>query len=565
MKLKIFILTTLLTLILSNVCFAEGTDLAWNTVLEKFAGSVDSNGNLNTAGAIFTDTLPRLIGVIMIATAGYLYMSGELNSSKTTIMRIILATGLLTNLGLYLNSSFFNVPQYSFAASAPPMPNAESLDFVSAFMNYYIWLCQRGANALYPYAIGILISLSAIDIALRVAFKMEDDIIKYILSTTIKIGFYIWLLANWVNGIGISHMLYTGFEQIGYVAAFASNSNIMPDSIVKNAFTIIEGSIDRVGAVHGIMTTIVAIIMVFFTIIAVIITAIQLFLSRVEFWTIATLIMPLLALGTFKHFRFLFEKSIGAIFNAGIKVAVISFIISIVNPLLTDMVNNYQAIDGFNMAGLLQIVFGCFVIAMLVLKVPNLAQGLINGSPNLSGGDMYAPMQATSQIAHGATAPIRGVQAASKALGTFTAASQMEGGRQAMGVPGLAGTVKQMAGQMKSGQYKGSLQSGKDYLSGVAGTFGNRMKMAAAGTFKSPYYEAMRDANYKIQTRSDYAANNELYTQQNTNPQAEHYAQTNTFNQTKAGQIQKKLKDVKENKIPSSKNIIHNDNDDDND
>ena len=281
--------------------------------------------------------------------------------------------------------------------------------------------------------------------------------------------------------------------------------------------------------------------------------------------TIATLIMPLLALGTFKHFRFLFEKSIGAIFNAGIKVAVISFIISIVNPLLTDMVNNYQAIDGFNMAGLLQIVFGCFVIAMLVLKVPNLAQGLINGSPNLSGGDMYAPMQATSQIAHGATAPIRGVQTAGKALGTFTAASQMEGGRQAMGVPWLAGTVKQIAGQMKSGQYKGSLQSGKDYLSGVAGTFGNRMKMAAAGTFKSPYYEAMRNADNKIQTRSDYAANNELYTQQNTNPDAKDYAQTSTFNQTKAGQIQKKLKDVKENKIPNSKNIIHNDNDDDND
>lgn len=255
--------------------------------------------------------------------------------------------------------------------------------------------------------------------------------------------------------------------------------------------------------------------------------------------------MPLLALGTFKHFRFLFEKSIGAIFNAGIKVAVISFIISIVNPLLTDMVNNYQAIDGFNMAGLLQIVFGCFVIAMLVLKVPNLAQGLINGSPNLSGGDMYAPMQATSQIAHGATAPIRGVQAASKALGTFTAASQMGGGRQAMGVPGLAGTVKQMAGQMQSGQYKGSLQSGKDYLSGVAGTFSNRMKMAAAGTFKSPYYEAMYHAANKIETRSKYAANNELYKQQNTNPEIKKAVEANILKQTKAGQIQQMLSTYK--------------------
>ena len=197
MKRKIFILTLLITLIISNVCFAADTDFAWNTVLERFAGTVDENGNLNTEGAVFTDIIPRIVGIIMIVSAGYIFMMGEMNGTATTIMRIILATGLITNLGLYLNSNFFNVPQYSFAASAPPMPNAEDFDFISTFMNYYIWLCQRGANALYPYAIGILISLSAIDISLRVIFKMEDDIIKYILSTTLKIGFYIWLLANW--------------------------------------------------------------------------------------------------------------------------------------------------------------------------------------------------------------------------------------------------------------------------------------------------------------------------------------------------------------------------------
>ena len=41
MKRKIFILTLLITLIISNVCFAADTDFAWNTVLERFAGTVD--------------------------------------------------------------------------------------------------------------------------------------------------------------------------------------------------------------------------------------------------------------------------------------------------------------------------------------------------------------------------------------------------------------------------------------------------------------------------------------------------------------------------------------------
>lgn len=534
MKRKIFILTLLITLIISNVCFAADTDFAWNTVLERFAGTVDENGNLNTEGAVFTDIIPRIVGIIMIASAGYIFMMGEMNGTATTIMRIILATGLITNLGLYLNSNFFNVPQYSFAASAPPMPNAEDFDFISTFMNYYIWLCQRGANALYPYAIGILISLSAIDISLRVIFKMEDDIIKYILSTTLKIGFYIWLLANWINGIGIAHMLYTGFEQIGYIAALSPNSNVMPDSITKNAFTIIETSMDRVSAVSGFMTTLISVIMVLFTIIAVAITAVQLFLSRVEFWTIGTLILPLLALGTFKHFRFLFEKSIGAVFNAGIKVSVISFIISIVNPLLTEMITTYGNASGLkdNLAGMLQIVFGCFVIAMLVLKVPNLAQGLINGSPNLSDGDMYAPIQATNQMADKTE---KGIQKISHALGNLTAASQRKGGRQARGIPGFAGTAKQMAGQISNGQYKGAMQSGGNYLSGVAGTFANRMKMAMEGTFKSPYHDAIEKAKNRQSQINRNNAWSEIYGAQNNNPIAKQTVQDRIEQKSKEG------------------------------
>lgn len=534
MKKRILILTLLIIVIISNVCFAASTDLSWNSVLEKFAGNVDEYGNLNTSGAVFTDILPRIIGTIMIVAAGYLFMMGEMSGTATTIMRIILATGLITNLGLYLNSNFFNVPQYSFAATAPPMPNAEDFDFISTFMNYYIWLCQRGANALYPYAISILISLSAIDIALRVALKMEDDIIKYILSVTLKIGFYIWLLANWINGIGIAHMLYTGFEQIGYIAALSPNSNVMPDSITKNAFSIIETSMDRVSAVSGIMTTIISVIMVLFTIIAVAITAVQLFLSRVEFWTIGTLILPLLALGTFKHFRFLFEKSIGAVFNAGIKVSVISFIISIVNPLLTEMITTYGNASGLkdNLAGMLQIVFGCFVIAMLVLKVPNLAQGLINGSPNLSDGDMYAPIQATNQMADKTE---KGIQKISHALGNLTAASQREGGRQARGIPGFAGTAKQMAGQISNGQYKGAMQSGGNYLSGVAGTFANRMKMAMEGTFKSPYHDAIEKAKNRQSQINRNNAWSEIYGAQNNNPIAKQTVQDRIEQKSKEG------------------------------
>ena len=157
---------------------------------------------------------------------------------------------------------------------------------------------------------------------------------------------------------------------------------------------------------------------------------------------------------------------------------------------------------------MLQIVFGCFVIAMLILKVPNLAQGLINGSPNLSDGDMYAPMQATNQMAHKAASAYGGL---SSQFAKMAVASQMEGGRQAKGIHGFAGTAKQMAGQISNGQYKGAMQSGGDYLSGVAGTFANRIKMAKDGIFKSPYHEAITRTQNKQDQINKHNAWSDIY------------------------------------------------------
>ena len=93
----------------------------------------------------------------------------------------------------------------------------------------------------------------------------------------------------------------------------------------------------------------------------------------------------------------------------------------------------------------------------------------------------------------------------------------MDGGRQDKGIPGFAETAKQMAGQISNGQYKGAMQSGGNYLSGVAGTFANRMKMVKDGTFKSPYYEALREADRKNKMYAKTNDTNKKNTTQNTN------------------------------------------------
>ena len=115
-------------------------------------------------------------------------------------------------------------------------------------------------------------------------------------------------------------------------------------------------------------------------------------------------------------------------------------------------------------------------------------------------------------------------------------ASQMEGGRQAKGIHGFAGTAKQMAGQISNGQYKGAMQSGGDYLSGVAGTFANRIKMAKDGIFKSPYHDAIEKAKNNQAKINNNNAWNDIYGhEQYNNPAARNAVKNRTEQNSKEG------------------------------
>lgn len=547
-KYKILLPTVLLTLIIcSSISLAAGNDLAINEILEKFSGTVN-DGTLNTNGALFTDVVPRLVLAIMIVISTWMYLMGELNGTAVTVMRIILASAFALNLGMYFNDNFFNMTQYSHPADMPPAPDVESANFINAFMSYFIWICQKGADNLYPYSIAILVALSAIDMATHLMMKAETDIFKYIIANTLKIGIYVWLLSNWVAGIGIASAVAISFEKLGFIAASVTDQNLQPAQIFSNALTILEQATKMVSSVNGIPATLISLILFILILAAILYCAIQLFMARVEFWVMAVLTMPLIALGTFKYFRFLFEKTISAVINAGIKIMVVTFIMSIITPMMTELIHEFEKASGFseNAAAFFQIMFACIVMAAMVYKIPALVQGLINGTPNLSGGDMFSPMQATNQAAARVSSAVGGATgAAAKFFGRNTAASQMPGGRTARGIPGAAGSLKQMAGQISTGQYKGALDTAGQYGKGVAGTLSNRMKMAAMGAYKDKFYKEINDAHNLQQIRSSGKAWTEMYKGQKENPQYAKAVTNHLSLMTKKGQVQDHLENAK--------------------
>ena len=228
-----------------------------------------------------------------------------------------------------------------------------------------------------------------------------------------------------------------------------------------------------------------------FLVILVVITiiAVQIFMTRIEFWIIAVMVMPCIALGIFKHFRFLLEKAIGGVFNIAVKVGVVAFISAITAPILTKSVENF-ATSNFDITkdftALFTLLLSTIIISLLVWKVPNLAQALMTGQPSLVGGDMYAAAKVPATKAM-------------VAKGTWDAASRMPGGNSARGAAGFLANMKSIGMQAGQGDLKGAAKTGLKYGMGTLGTAKNMAKIGVQGGILDTYYRAQQEAQRRVE------------------------------------------------------------------
>ena len=309
-KSRIILLTIVILVAFSSIVYAADTSLSWDNIISQYLGTY-SDGKLDTSDAILTGKIPRILLTCFIVIAGVMLALGELPSAAATAFRMLLAGAVVGHLGMYFGS-MFTMPEIHQIAVAPPDPDPTSGNFISAFMQYFIYMCQQGAVNIYPICTGLVVVLWAGDLVLCYMFKLEDDIIKYLISNAIKMAFFIFLLSNWVTGLGIAHAVYASFEKIGYIAGGGTNTILMPDDIVGNTLKIISttyDSLSQISIIHTPLAFFLGIIMFLVILAAITVIAIQIFMTRVEFWVMAVMVMPCISLGIFKHFRFPSGKS----------------------------------------------------------------------------------------------------------------------------------------------------------------------------------------------------------------------------------------------------------------
>jgi len=181
--------------------------------------------------------------------------------------------------------------------------------------------------------------------------------------------------------------------------------------------------------------------------------------------------------GAYNHTRFLFEKAIGATFNLGIKMAVVSFICIVGAPILSGMIDEMSKTQGVmnNITMLLQILFGSALICVLARKVPAMAAGFFNGQPSLGGGDMFAPVKSAANAAKSA------YNMAGSAAGQVMAASTMPGGRNSDGSVNIGGSLKNLAAmsmkQPMTNAYHGAMERER---MGISRNFQNKSAISDA-------------------------------------------------------------------------------------
>ena len=450
----ILLMTGILILNFFGVASAADNNSAVNEVASRLSGGGAGFGTTfqtqlsNLAKSLLSSA--QIIAVIMTATAGCMVCFG-IEDGKKTFWNWILGIGLAINFGDLILSLWSvesptaptKIEDYKLLLKSEDDP---SIDILSPFMRYYIGVIMSGAAVIAPYAVNLTLILAMIDGAIKFAFDLiSGDKIKFLVTMILKVGFYIFLIQSWVgtnSNFQLMPVLSSGFETMGYTAGGAeemvkayskaspdSNIEVQSNQIVTNALNFFNIFWEHAQQ-QNLLTILIGLVCVVAAVVILFLTALEMFMVRIEFWTMALLTIPLLSFGVISQLKFLSDKAVGTMFNLAVKIFVVAFIATMSVNILTGLVDGAKEMatsSDFmgNISYFLQVLLYALILYLITKKIPELVSGLLSGNPSLSGGNMKdmamsAARGAANAVAKGGGmtgAVVGGMKALSRAAG----------------------------------------------------------------------------------------------------------------------------------------------------
>ena len=433
------------------------------------------------------------IVIILTALSGAMIIFGWDGISKT-LWTTIFGLTLALNIGyVILDPSFFGVAAPSAGTNnvgsavddlasrmAIGKSASENSNFLGGFMIGYMVLIERASLVILPYLDKLLLILLFIDVTLDAAMNLNDgNKFKYLIDICLKGGFYLFLLHNWISAnafdSSLTHALSAGFESLGYMMGGNGYTDLRPDDIVGNAAKILTSFFSAISVNFGLNFNTLLLLPALVVILGCLLfTAMEIFMARIEFYTMSLLTMPLLPFGVCKYTKFLSEKTFGVMFNIAIKLMAMAFLQSFTLPYLMALTENIHQFEGsiLDLPTLtLEFVLACLVIWYLTKNISSIINTLLTGSPNLSGGGMAASAMGAAAAAGKFAGGIAGAGAAA---GGFDAIA----GAAVQGAQGAGGNMSSLGGIAKgaAGMAAGAATGGAGL---VMSTLGNVAKAGA--------------------------------------------------------------------------------------
>jgi type IV secretion system protein TrbL len=297
-------------------------------------------------------------------------------------------------------------------------------NFIAAFSGGYARL-QGSANSL----LGILVGIEVVLLGLWAALGGGDNVVG-IFKKILHIGAWVWLVQSYPT---LCKAFMESLVQAGLTAGGGGDVSLLmdPSRLAGYGLDATEPLTQKLADLG--VTDLPDLIIFGFAYLAImacfLIMAIHVFLAVLEYYLFAALVGIFLPFGLLAPTKFLAEKAVGAVVSSSVKLMVLAFVLSVVDPVLSQI--HFQGPE-IKLNELWSVFLTVCTLMLLTWKAPSLASALLGGSPHLGAGD----------VLQAASAPIAAGMAAGAIAARAGAGAASTGGAAAAGAAGGAGAPR---------------------------------------------------------------------------------------------------------------------------
>lgn len=361
---------------------------------------------------------------------------------------------------------------------------------LSATLNNFVTVFSSGFSLLWPSIQWLIGTLLAIELLLIGAWWAlgGNEQLGNVIRKILFLGFWLWIVVNFPT---LAENMVFSLIDAGFIAGGRSVGEYHmlfdPSRIFGYGLLATEPLVQSLSDVGwNIGQAIIIGLGYILIIISFIIIAWQVAVAIIEFYLVMALAGILLPFGFIKATKFIAEPTIGYVIQSGIKLMVLSFIIAVVDPVLSGI--SFTSPDV-----IWNEIWSTFLttgfIALLAWNAPGIAAGLASGSPSLTAGTVLQNSVAGAYL---------GSQAAAASLSATRAAAR--------GGSAMAAGATQLAGNLSTGYARGSAYtqggSASKMAGGVKGASESLVR-SAYGSMAEPVKNAVK-SNFEKGAASSY-------------------------------------------------------------